>query len=227
MNTGMIIEWITAGATVVAAIAAIGAVRFSRQAAEAARTAAQAAAEQVELQRPRPILVASYSQSLKTDGGPAQGIPFTLRNIGDSPAFDIETGPIETPGELPHLGAASRLEMDRIPYLLAETSTQCNHRLLPPRGVRGVLQGLTQFTEDAARFFSEDATRFSKASGHRSQIGFALYYRALDGRRFSQRYVFMVDFTSLQASVEPIDSLLSSSSPSASTREAGGTEIRP
>jgi hypothetical protein len=61
---------------------------------------------------------------------------FELENIGDSPAFDVEVSTMDVPMSG---GKSSRLETERISYLLPRTPTMCVHQLEPPRGVLTVL----------------------------------------------------------------------------------------
>jgi hypothetical protein len=94
---------VAAVAAIVAAGAAVVAARFTKQAVAEAAKAAKSASDQVELQRPNPIVVASFSYSFsdlrrETD---AHDEEFQLQNIGESAAFDVEVSMIEAPGVVP------------------------------------------------------------------------------------------------------------------------------
>jgi hypothetical protein len=95
----------------VAAVAANVATFYAKQAAVEARKTATAAADQVELQRPRPIVIVSFQQYF----GPNPGNPilndtdFHLQNIGDSPAFDVVVSTLKVPGKVPYFDEPSQL----------------------------------------------------------------------------------------------------------------------
>jgi hypothetical protein len=208
-----ITDWITAGCTVVAVGAAIVAALYTKRSASEAAKAAKAAADQVELQRPMPIVVATFSHSLSDNKGDTDDDDkeFQLANIGDSPAFDVEVSPLETPGELPYLGAASRLSTERLSYLLpASIPARCTHRLEPDHGaIVLTIKGMAgTFATDAARLFDERSKAEIRSPDLRYEIQFELSYRALDGRRFRQPYVFVLYFQVLRAWIEPVGSLL-------------------
>ena len=216
MPDPLITDWITAIGAGIAAFAAVGAALYTKRSASEAAKAAKAAADQVELQRPRPIVVATFSRSVSDNENNADDDDqeFRLANIGDSPAFDVEVSPLETPGELPNLRAASRLTTKRLSYLLpASTPARCTHELEPDRGagtlIAEKIRGMAgSFTRDAASFFNEQSKRGIRSPDLRYEIPFMLSYLALDGRRFRQPYVFVVYFYQLRAWIEPAGSLL-------------------
>lgn len=211
-----ITDWITAGCSMGAVVAAIFAARYTKRSASEAAKAATAAADQVELQRPRPIVVATFSRSVSDNktGPDNDDQEFRLANIGDSPAFDVEVSPLETPGELPYAKAASRLITEGFTYLLPKSMpAYCTHQLEPDRGagtlIAEKIRGAAgSFAMDAVRFFDGQHKTEMRSPDHRYEIPFVLSYRALDGRRFRQPYVFVVYFLQLRAWIEPVGSLL-------------------
>jgi hypothetical protein len=199
-------DWMSGVGAIVAAAAAIAAALFTKRAAEASAKAAEAAADQVDLQRPRPIVIVAFLRSIAENAGNMAPMDrdFRLKNIGDSPAFDIEVGILKIPG--------SRLETAKLAYLLQGASEACVHQLDGSRAPialtsSGIAGG---FAADVAKYFNEQ----SKGEGSpgidevRHQVEFTVSYRALDGRCFKQAYAFVVFFAQLLACVEPVGSLL-------------------
>jgi hypothetical protein len=199
-----ITDWITATSTVIAVGAAVAAAIYTKRSASEAAKAAKAAADQVELQRPRPIVLAEFFYSFSPNRGNMARVndrDFKLQNIGDSPAFDVELNPLEVPG--------TRLETDTLPYLLSGAPVPCIHRLDPPRGISGVMGRAALFVEDAKTFFDQQSkNQSSKEPEFRYKVEFTVSYRALDGREFKQSCVLVVDFPSLSAWIESVGSLL-------------------
>jgi hypothetical protein len=196
----------------IATIAAIFAVVYTKRAAEAAAQAAKAAADQVELQRPRPIVVASFAYSFSENKGnmAADDKEFHLENIGNSPAFDLELSVLETPGTLAELGEASQLETEKLPYLVPGIPPAiCSHTLKPHRGVLS-LRHAAGFVHDAVEFFKQQskADASSRSPDSRYEIRFSIAYSSLDARRFTQPYRLVIYFVLSKAWIEPIGSLL-------------------
>jgi integrase-like protein len=107
---------------------------YTKRSAEASANVARAAAAQVELQRPRPLVLATFQHSFSQSGKTPLDRSFQFQNIGDSPAFDINVSPIETPGIVSALGP-SRLATETIRYLVPDKpSGGCIHRLEPTGG---------------------------------------------------------------------------------------------
>lgn len=211
MATPSVTDWISACSTVVAVVAAGFAAFYTRRAATEAAKAARAAADQVELQRPRPIVIAAFLRSLSETKVPgASDTYIRLRNIGDSPAFDVLVSPLETPGVVPGLDSVSRLETERVLWLAPGIDpVPCVHRVIPDRGPLSGMRNAAGFVDDAKTFFDMQSRDTSSRSGdHRYEIKFAVSYRSLDGRRFEQCHLFVVHFTRLSAWVEPVGSLL-------------------
>jgi len=195
---------LAAGAAIVAAAAAVLAARYTKQAVTEAAKSSKAAADQVELQRPRPIVLATFSHSFKehqTDDNPMR--EFHLENLGDSPAFDVEVSSMEVPD------ARNRLTTEALSHLKSGASHACKHRLEAPQSVLTVLRPAETFANELVSFFNASSTgTLTERIDKRCQIQFTLSYRALDERRFVQRYAFIVFFPKLRAWVEPVGSLL-------------------
>ena len=196
-------------AAIVAAGAAIVAARYTKQAVHEAAKAAKSSADQVELQRPRPIVLMTFLYSFKP--GQRNDIhQFQLENIGDSPAFDVIVSRMETPD------SASQLSTGGVSHLLAGAVHSCKHRLEDDAGaVGGVLAVLSPAESFAVRlaayFDKHSAGTLPERIDVRNEIGFTLSYRALDRRLFEQRYSFVVRFSRQQAWIEPVGSLLENS----------------
>lgn len=171
MTTDEIINSVIAGGTLATAI-------FAWLTAMAARAQGRAAWEQVNLQRPRPVIVVEGSWNLEEKGdGPDA---FLLRNIGSSPAFDIELADIDGP-LVPSCGYRERLVTDRI-FVIAEKSETrgAHHRLIPATQIDH--RAALDFIKTAAQSFpvTDDDPNL-----RRPALDFALCYSTLDGRRFS------------------------------------------
>jgi hypothetical protein len=203
VDSSAIVVWISGVGTVIAAAAACFAALYTKRAAGEAAKAAKAAADQVELQRPRPIVVATFLRSFSPNKGnmAADDKDLRLENIGDSPAFDVEVSNLEVPG--------SRLLTETFPYLQPGSSMVCNHKLEPGRGLSGVMGRAALFVEDAKTYFNEQSmNESSRSANFRYEIPFSISYRTVDLRQFKQSYVFVVYFPLLRAWVEPVGSLL-------------------
>ncbi len=199
----MSVDSIIAIETGIAALAAVVAALFAAK-------AAIAAAEQVRLSRPRPIVVASFESYWGSGGRIPNDISVKLENIGDSPAFDIDVGPMTTPGVVPSLGGPSNLKTDRIRYIPAHETRFGNHNLegLAP-GPLSALKPVGLFLDHAKEYFDQlGRAKATAKPDHRYEIEFTISYSALDGRRFEQRYIFVVHFPMLSAWIEPVGSLL-------------------
>jgi len=196
-----------AAGTVVAAVAAVYAAVFTRRSADAAAKAAESAADQVDLQRPRPIVVVHFSRSLSENPPTMARLDpvFQLENIGDSPAFDVELSPME----LSRPATACCKKTSPVDFLVPRARLSCAHSMEPPQGVLRALGPAATFVQELANHFNEQSK--SEASwnpDHRYEMEFSLSYRGLDGRRFRQPYALVVYFPRLQAWVEPVGSLL-------------------
>lgn len=209
----MTTDWIIAIGTIIAAVAAVAAALFTKQSAREAARAATAAAEQVDLSRPRPLVVATFGSYWGSLGRTPNDASFTLENIGDSPAFDVDVSPIRTPGVVLSIGRPSVSTAEPIRYLLPRLTLSCTHKLEGEgHGVLQVLSPMNTFLDHAKEYFYH--VRDVEAGRNRAyqyEIGFTLSYSALDRRRLVQQYVFVVHLTRQLAWVEPVGSLLESS----------------
>ncbi len=180
-------------------------------AAFAAMRAASAAAQQVKLQKPCPIVVIRFLHSFSDHkGGMSQpdDSDFWLQNIGDSPAFDIEVSPLETPGIVAGLGEPSRLETVIRRCLLSGAAPLAReHRLRPSRGAIR-LRTVAAFLDDAMDVFRQQSMAKGSYPKARHEVSFSVSYSALDRCRREQDYLFVVDFIRREAWVEPVGSLL-------------------
>lgn len=199
MSIDQIINSVVAGATSVAAF-------FAWRTAVAAKAQSRAAWEQVSLQRPRPVIVINGSWNLEKEGNELDG--FLLRNIGSSPAFDVDVAEIDGP-LLPSCGYQERFVTDRV-FAIAERAEvrAVHHRLIPA----------TQIDHRAAFGFIKTAAESFRIAeddddSRRPVLKFALCYSSLDGRRFSVpcRVRFWLGLNA-RAEVEPVSSWLGENS---------------
>ena len=190
--------------TVIAAIAAVVAARYAKGAVAEAARSAKAAADQVDLARPRPIVLVTFSYSGKDQTQKVDRTrEFRLENIGNSPAFDVHVSPIGVPD------ASHRLITEGLSYLKASENKSCVHGRDPAGGVLSVLQPAETFAHELICFFDKTGSgSLSENAFRENKITFTLSYRALDGRRFAQRYAFIVVLMKEAAWIEPIGSLL-------------------
>lgn len=204
MPSPSITDWMTSVAAMIAAGAAIVAARYTKRAVHEAAKAAKAAADQVELQRPRPIVLVTFSYSFKHNRSAEDRFrEFLIENIGDSPAFDVEMSSMEVPD------ATNRLITEGVSHLSAGSAHTCKHRLEKSQGVLAVLATAETFANDLVTYFdSHGVGTMTERIDKRHQIQFGLSYRALDGRHFEQRYAFVVLFSRQRAWIEPVGSLL-------------------
>ena len=170
MTTDQIINSAIAFATFAAALAAW-------RAARAAKTQGDAAWEQVKLQRPRPVIIVEASWNLEKDSDAPDNI--LVRNVGSSPAFDVDISEIEGP-LLQAQGYRERLVTDRI-FVLAEQAEirAAHHRIVPGTPISHV--AALGFVKTAA---GSPAAMDNGGDPHRPSLEFSLGYSALDGRRF-------------------------------------------
>jgi hypothetical protein len=147
-------------------------------AAMAAKRQGGAAWEQVKLLRPRPVLVVKGTWNLETDADRLDG--FVIRNVGSSPAFDIDISEIEGPF-VPSVQYSERLITDRI-FVIGQGAEvrATQHRCTPGN----------QFDRDATSAFLKVAGQSfapTDEAGNplRHTLKFLLTYSTLDGRRFT------------------------------------------
>jgi hypothetical protein len=161
----------------VVGVATSAAAVFAWLTARAAKTQGKAALEQIDLLRPRPVIVLEGRWNLEADTGVPDA--FLVQNVGSSPAFDIQITQIEGPVVRPH-GYREHLVTNRI-FAIAEKSEvrAVHHRLLPGN----------QIDDRAAFAFMNSAGLSFGATGDdpdslRPALEFKVSYAALDGRRF-------------------------------------------
>jgi len=144
----------------------------------AAKRQGDAAWEQVKLQRPRPVLVVEGHWNLESDADGQNG--FVIRNVGSSPAFDIDISEIEGPF-IRSVRYSERLITERVSVMgegCEVIATQ--HRCAPGN----------QFDRDAAFAFMKVAGQSFAPTDEagillRHTLKFSLAYSTLDGRRFT------------------------------------------
>ncbi len=147
-------------------------------AAKAAKRQGGAAWEQVKLLHPRPVLVVEGNWNLETDAdGPDR---FVIRNVGSSPAFDIDISEIEGPF-IPSVRYSERLITERV-FVIGEG---CEVRTAQHRCTPG-----NQFDRDATFTFLKGAGQSFAPKDEAGNplhhtLKFSLTYSTLDGRRFT------------------------------------------
>jgi len=146
--------------------------------AKAAKRQGEAALEQVKLLRPRPVLVVEGTWNLESNAdGPDA---FLIRNVGSSPAFDVDISEIEGPF-VPSARYSECLITERA-FVVGEG---CEVRAVQHRCAPG-----NQFDRDAASTFLRVAGQSfaptdEDGSPLRPALKFILAYSALDSRRFT------------------------------------------
>jgi hypothetical protein len=143
-----------------------------------AKKQGDAAWEQVKLQRPRPVLVVEGHWNLESDADGQNG--FVIRNVGSSPAFDINISEIEGPF-IPSVGYSERLITERI-FVIGEG---CDVRPAQHRCTPG-----NQFDRDAAVTFLKVAgqsfmSTVDAGNSLRHTLKFSLTYSTLESRQFT------------------------------------------
>ena len=166
-------------------------------AAWSAWKAARAAQQQVKLQRPRPVIIVEGNWGLEDSSGEN----FVLRNIGSSPAFDIELSPIEGP-VLKQVRYAERLVTDRMSVLAekqGQVASQC--RCAPGNTLRD--QAAFNFVQAAGPAFSQTDEEGNPTLVH--EIKFFVSYSTLDGRQIRTECAihFNLGVGNLRAQVVP------------------------
>ena len=210
-------DWMSGIGTVIAAAAAIFATLYTKHSAEQATKASQAAADsaktardQTELQRPRPILVPSFSLAWNDN---RSGLDNTdrdrairIENIGNSPAFDINLTGLEIPGR----GANLRLSLFCFLKPNVGPVQPFEQNVTWEVGPIELLQNgpLPIFIRRLREYFNNEALRSGDENVDRYYIEFSLSYRALDGRSFSQAYYLAVSFIQSKSWIEPVSSLI-------------------
>jgi hypothetical protein len=204
MTTDQIINSVIAAATSGAAV-------FALLTARAAKTQGKAALVQIDLLRPRPVVVIEGGWNLEAEIEAPDA--FLVRNIGSSPAFDIQITEIKGPIRQPY-GYREHLATDRI-FVIAEKSDALaeHHRLAP---------GSQIDQRAAATFIKAASTSFDASMDEpdslRPVLEFKVSYKALDGRQFETpcRILFWLGLNA-RADIAPVSSWLGQKSISAST----------
>jgi hypothetical protein len=195
MTTDQLINSAIAFATFAAALAAW-------RAARAAKTQGDAAWEQVKLQRPRPVIIVEASWNLEKDSDEPDSI--LVRNVGSSPAFDVDLSEIEGP-VLQTQGYRERLVTDRIFVVGEQAEIRAVHHRIVPGTPIGHLAALG-FVKAVA---GSPAPMDKGGDPHRPLLEFSLGYSALDGRRFEVpcRIQFWLGFNA-RAEIVPVSGWL-------------------
>lgn len=171
MTTDQIINSVIATATSVAAV-------FAWLTARAAKTQGKASLEQIDLLRPRPVVVLEGRWDLEGELDAPDAL--LARNVGSSPAFDIEITEIEGPVIRSH-DYRERLITDRIFVIGEKAKTPAiHHRLLP--GTQIDLHAAASFMKGASMAFG---ATMDDPDSLRPTLNFTVNYTALDGRRFA------------------------------------------
>jgi len=166
--------------------------------------AAKAAWAQVKLQRPRPVVTVEGNWSLNNSTSGPDG--FMLKNVGSSPAFDIEVSDIEGP-LLKQVQHRERLVTDHILVLEEKNGLEATHHRRMPGNVIDH-QAVTTFVQNAGQTFLP-----KDKSGNPSldyKLNFFVEYSALDGRRFKTECLmsFNLGIDNLRARIVPESSWL-------------------
>jgi hypothetical protein len=129
-----------------------------------------------------------------------------LRNVGSSPAFDIEVSDIEGP-VLKQTQQREHLTTDHIPVLEEEKEQQAiHHRHMPGNVIDG--QAVATFVQNASQTFS-----FKEDGGNHSldyDLNFFVAYSTLEGRRIKTKCLirFNLGVNGLRAQILPVSSWL-------------------
>jgi hypothetical protein len=105
-------EWITSIATAVGGVGAAVAAFCSARSVGHARRSAELAAQEVELQRPAPVVVIERRADINS---------LVLSNRGNSPAFDVRISELTVPG--------FTLTTDAVRLLIQKDFVECRHRM--------------------------------------------------------------------------------------------------
>jgi hypothetical protein len=139
----------------------------------------------------------------KPTGGPDG---FVLKNVGSSPAFDIEVSDIEGP-VLKQALHPERLTTDHILVLEEKKGQEAiHHRHMPGNVIDH--QAVTAFVQTASQTFSPKDKSGNPSLDHK--LNFFVEYSALDGRRFTTECVmsFNLGIDNLSARIVPESSWL-------------------
>ena len=187
----------------VIALATCAAAWCSYKAAKAAEIQGRAAWEQVGLQRPRPVVTVEGSWSLENSTGGSNG--FVLKNIGSSPAFDIEVSEIEGPLLKKPQEYRERLTTDHISVLEEKKDQEAIHHRRLPGTVIGQ-SALPTFLLTAGQTFPIKDNDGNPTLEHK--LEFFLKYSTLDGRRIKADCLicFNLGIDSQQAKIVPVSS---------------------
>lgn len=170
MTTDQIINSVIAAATSGAAI-------FAWLTARATKVQGKASLAQIDLMRPRPVIVLEGRWDLEAETDALDTI--LVRNVGSSAAFDIQIAEIEGPMIRSH-DYRERLITNRV-FVLAEEDTvrAVHHRVMPGNQIDA--RAATTFMNGAGSSFR---TVDDDPDSLRPLLEFTVSYTALDGRRF-------------------------------------------
>lgn len=181
-------DWINAGGSVLSGATALVALIVATRAYYWSRR-----------QRPRPIVIAQYVQSL---GAFNEAQPVKLQNVGNSPAFDITIPYLKLPGKTSHV-----LKTETIRFIRDGEWADTRHVLEPDdQPMRPGMSYLQTFAALLQQHFNKPGRAFE----HPDSIPFTVCFKSIEGERFSVQHRFVIDAGFLnQARVELDQSLLS------------------
>jgi hypothetical protein len=194
----------------VIALATCAAAIASWVAARSARRASKAAEEQTMLQRPRPVVIVAGSWSLENSLDDPDG--FMIKNIGSSPAFDIEISNVEGP-LLKQVQHRESLTTDHTFFL--ETGAKriaVHHRLMPGNVIDH--DAVAKFVQNAGQAFPLIGAMGAPTLEH--LLKFRVEYSTLDGRQIRTECLLRFDLGAnrLRADIIPVSSWLGTETPS-------------
>jgi hypothetical protein len=184
------------------ALGTLAAALAAWRAAREAKVQGKAAWEQVKLQRPRPVIIVEASWNLEKEGDDPDSI--LIRNVGSSPAFDVDISEIEGP-LLQAQGYRERFVTDRI-FVIGEKAEirAVHHRCIPATQIdHRAASGFVMSSGQSFAPIDKDVDLLKPV------LEFSIGYSALDGRRFSVpcRIQFWLGFNA-RADIVPVSGWL-------------------
>ena len=168
-------------AAIFAALYAKRATQQTQRAANAAANSAKSAEEQIELQRPLPLIIVQWQWDPNLPKGQVQSKAFALRNIGNSPAFDVRIS------DLQFTGSIWILETDVAHYITPNGIFNCHHKLSgadQSAPALTMIDPLPYFVRGARGILSSGKSLAADSPFH-ATISFGLSYSAADGRKLN------------------------------------------
>lgn len=196
MSEPNFVEWMGAVASGIAAIATSAASGFAWMAAKSAR-------KQVELMRPRPLLLVEFE--FYCIRGPHLFPPMVIVNLGSSPAIDVQVGPL-TLDSVP-VQERRVLLTQAIASLKPDASQDCNQWIENVGGQAQCGNSPAHFAEWLLPALLSPAQSRTEREVEGS-IRFTTSYRALDGRSFSQMFRLKANSATRRVWIEAEGSLL-------------------